>query len=46
MELVNEWFPNEKIIKVDTPFWKQLPHEKEIMNEPPSTVNPLRRLEI
>ena len=28
MELVNEWFPNGKFGKFDTPFWTEFTYEK------------------
>ena len=39
MELVNEWIPKWKFIKVDTPFKKDSTYEKELMYSFPLTWN-------
>ena len=43
MELVNEWFPTEKFIKVDTNFRTESTYEKELMDEIPLTGNALHK---
>ena len=37
MELVNEWFPTEIFIKLDTTFRTKFTHEKELTTELPLT---------
>ena len=44
MELVNEWFPTGKFIKVDTPFSKYSTYEKELMDAIPLTGNSLSKV--
>ena len=39
MDLVNEWFPTGKFIKVDTPFRADYAHEKELMAALPLTAH-------
>ena len=46
MELVNEWLPNGKFRKADTPFSTDYTHEKDIMEELPLTVDNLRKAEM
>ena len=46
MELVNEWLPTGKFIKVDTPFRKDYILKKELMDELPLTGNALRKAEM
>ena len=46
MELVKEWFPNGKFIKVDTHFWMEYTHEKEIMATVLWRGNTLQRAEM
>ena len=44
MELVNEWFPNGKFIKVDTPFRTDSTYEKYVMDIILLTRNVLHKL--
>ena len=46
MELVNEWIPVGKFIKVDTPFRKESTYEKELMSAIPLTWNALCKAEM
>ena len=46
MELVHEWFPIEKFIKVDTPFLKDSKYENELMAAVTLTLNALFKVEI
>ena len=43
MELVNEWFPTENFIKVDTYFIKNSEYEKEPMSALSLTGNSLNK---
>ena len=46
MELVNEWLPTGKFIKVDTPFRTDSTYEKEIMSALSLTWHALRKSEM
>ena len=46
MELLNEWKPPGKFIKVDTPFQSDYAYEKELLAALPLTRHALHNLEI
>ena len=46
MELVDEWLPNGKFRKVDTPFRKDYTYEKELVDALPLTGNALHKAEM
>ena len=46
IEIVNEWLPDGKFMKFDTPFSTDSTYEKELMTALPLTLNTLHKAEI
>ena len=46
MELINEWSPTRKFRNIDTPFWTDSSHKKELLAALPLTGHALHKAEL